>query len=373
MNASTPPQHSLAQASQYLVKAQELCKQHGATLLFLTLFGSSLYGTGSPGKSDVDIRGIFLPSTASLQLQEAPKSLHYSTGNNEHRNTAHDVDIDLWSVQHWLLGLLPAGDTGALDVLFAPSHRACTLYRSPVLDAVFSSPLKLLNTTSGRGYREYSLGQAKKYGIKGSRMGALRRVCHWLGEQAASLPAHAKLLPFIEAIAGQCDDAKYCVAVETRHGNALHLCGKTHMGSIGMQEFARRVQADMQRYGARTIEAERNEGIDFKALSHAVRALYQMEELLRTGKIVFPLQRREELRAIKEGHSPWSKLEPYILEHLARVDALREAAPHCGTYQPDFAKQCVLACYEQAPQPMPEVTGSFAHEFTIPQNTHEVT
>ncbi len=176
-----------AEYSQYRIQAEELCRQNNATLLFLTLFGSSLYGTQSPGKSDVDIRGIFLPSVVSLQLNEAPKSLHYSTGNNECRNTAHDVDIDLWSVQHWLLKLLPAGDTGALDVLFAPSNTECTLFRSPVLDAVFADPLKLIDASSGRAYAEYSLGQAKKYGIKGSRIGALRRVWHWLDEHQGNL------------------------------------------------------------------------------------------------------------------------------------------------------------------------------------------
>ena len=350
MNSSISPQSpNLPQATQCLAQAHKLCRKHGATLLFLSLFGSSLYGTQSPGKSDVDIRGIFLPSTASLQLQEAPKSLHYSTGTNAHRNTAQDVDIDLWSVQHWLLNLLSAGDIGALDVLFAPSHPACTLYRSPALDTVFANPLKLIDTSCGRAYAEYSLGQAKQYGIKGSRVGALRRVFHWLAAQKGNLPAHGKLLPFIDEIAGQCDDARFCFAVQTREGTGLHLCGKTHMGNIGMEEFARRVQADMQRDGARALEAEHNEGIDFKALSHAVRALYQMEELLLTGKIAFPLQQREELRDIKEGRSTWSELEPYIIERLARVDALREGAPHSGTYQPDFAKQCVLACYAQTP------------------------
>ena len=356
--------------SQYFAQAEELCRQNNATLLFLTLFGSSLYGTQSPGKSDIDIRGIFLPSMESLQLNEAPKSLHYSTGNNERRNTAHDVDIDLWSVQHWLLKLLPTGDTGALDVLFAPSNTACTLFRSPVLNEVFANPLKLMDTSSGRAYAEYSLGQAKKYGIKGSRIGALRRVWHWLDEQNGLQPQE-KLLAFIEDIALSCADERFCYAVETREGNALHLCGKTHMGSIRMEEFSRRVQLDMQRYGARAMEAERNEGLDFKALSHAVRALYQMKELLLTGKIIFPLQKCEELRAIKEGRFSWLELEPYILERLAAVDALREKAPYCGVYEPDFAKRCILSCYAEKPQGDTQITGCFTQGFSIPTGTHK--
>ncbi len=142
----------LVDHSPLLEQAQVLCHEHGASLLFLTLFGSSLYGTETPGKSDLDLRGIFLPSRESLALNKASKSLHFSTGNKERRNLAGDMDIDLWSVQHWLLKLLPAGDTGALDVLFAPSHTACTLYRHPALDVVFDNPLRLMDTGKGRAY-----------------------------------------------------------------------------------------------------------------------------------------------------------------------------------------------------------------------------
>jgi hypothetical protein len=79
------PEHSLL-----VEQAQVLCREHNASLFFLTLFGSSLYGTETPGKSDVDAQGIFLPSVDSLILNKAPKSLHYSTGNNERRNLSGD-------------------------------------------------------------------------------------------------------------------------------------------------------------------------------------------------------------------------------------------------------------------------------------------
>jgi predicted nucleotidyltransferase len=67
-----------AEYANLVAQAQTLCREQGASLLFLTLFGSVLYGTESPGKSDVDARGIFLPSTESLLLNKAPKSLHFS-------------------------------------------------------------------------------------------------------------------------------------------------------------------------------------------------------------------------------------------------------------------------------------------------------
>jgi predicted nucleotidyltransferase len=354
-----------------LEQAQSLCHEHGASLLFLTLFGSTLYGTETPGKSDCDARGIFLPSRESLILNNAPKSLHFSTGSSERRNLAGDVDIDLWSVQHWLLKLLPAGDTGALDVLFAPSRDACTLYRHPALDAVFASPLRLLDTGKGRAYAEYSLGQAKKYGIKGSRVGAIKAVRAWLATHCPEPRPDERLGAHLDALAAACADNLFCFVVVVQNERALQLCGKLHISTIRMAELTRRVEADMRRYGARAEEAERNEGLDFKALSHALRALDQMEELLQTGKIVFPLRNRQELIAVKQGAYPWRDIEPRILERLAAVDALQKNAPFAGTYDAGFAESCVLACYDggKTHTAEPANTTRFAEEFSIPADT----
>lgn len=354
-----------------LEQAQALCHEHGASLLFLTMFGSTLYGTETPGKSDLDVRGIFLPSRESLALNKAPKSLHFSTGNNERRNLAGDVDIDLWSAQHWLLKLLPSGDTGALDVLFAPSHAACTLYRHPALDAVFANPLRLMDTGKGRAYAEYSLGQAKKYGIKGSRVGSLKAVRAWLQTHCPDPQPNERLGDYLDALAASCADDRFCSIVAVQGERALQLCGKLHMGTVRMPELIRRVEADMRRYGARAEEAERNEGLDFKALSHALRALDQMEELLQTGKIVFPLRSRDELISVKKGEYPWREVEPRILERLGAVDALRENAPFAGTYDADFAESCVLACYDgsKAHTTAPGRNTRFAESFFVPADT----
>ena len=353
-------------------QVERLCADHGASLLFLTLFGSTLYGTATPGKSDLDVRGVFLPSRTSLALGKAPKSLHFSTGDGESRNSAEDLDIDLWSVQHWLLKLLPAGDTGALDVLFSPSNADCTLYRHPVLDRVFASPLRLMDTGKGRAYAEYSLGQAKKYGIKGSRVGALKAVRNWLMAHCPSPSPSDRLGDILDELAAACADGRFCYPATVQDEKALHLCGKMHMASVRTAEFVRRVESDMLKYGARAEEAERNQGLDFKALSHALRALDQMEELLQTGKIVFPLKNRDELVAVKNGASPWKEIEPRILSRLEAVDAMRENAPFAGSHDAAFAEDCVLACYGLASPSVPEraaTGGGFADGFHIPEKT----
>ena len=337
----------------YLSMAEKLARDNDCKLLYLCLFGSHLYGT-STSDSDIDMRGLFLPSSRSLALQEAKTSLHDSTGDDESRNSAEDVDIDLWSLQYWLFKLLPAGDTGAMDLFFSPSHKECVLYRDPVLDKIFSSPEKLLDLAGGQAYTQYALGQAKKYGIKGSRLGAIKQVHKWL-EANSELTAGTRLGDILERLAADCADGRYC-AVETIHTGekALQLCGKYHVVGISTEEFSRRVNSDMNRYGARAEQAERNEGVDCKAISHALRALDQMEELLHTGRVSFPLRTRKELMEVKRGDFTWQEMEPMVLERLKEIDRLREGTslPHC--YDATFAREQVLAAYGlQQDEPVP--------------------
>jgi len=54
-------------------------------------------------------------------------------------------------------------------------------------------------------------------------------------------------------------------------------------------------------YGARARKAETNTGIDWKALSHAVRVAREAVELLETGHITFPLPYAAHILEIKTG------------------------------------------------------------------------
>lgn len=320
--------------------ANDLCAANDSRLLYLTVFGAELYGTET-GASDLDVRGVFLPSLASIILGKNKKSLRHSTGDANARNTANDVDIDLWSVDYWTRTLLPGGDTGALDLLFSPSHEKRVLFRSPILDPVFDNPLKFLDLANNRTYAKYSLSQAKKYGVKGSRLGALKAVWKWLEDRSSE----GKLGEYIGEIVAATGDSKYCFSRETETGAELVLCGKIHVPGIKMAEFRERVRRDMERYGSRAKDAEKNLGVDFKALSHAIRALDEMDELLLTGRVRFPLATRENLIKVKKGEIPWLELEPTILARLAETDLLWRRLSGRATYDAEFADNFLLSCY----------------------------
>jgi predicted nucleotidyltransferase len=335
-----------------LAKARAMCAENDAELLFLTFSGSTLYGTRIEGKSDLDARGLYLPRFSSLALGNDKRSIRLASGNESEKNSADDFDIDLWSLQYWLLKLLPSGDTGALDLLFSPSNAACTIYRSKVLDDIFAHPLKLIDTANGKTYAEYSMGQAKKYGIKGSHLGALKAVCAFLAKSCPSPSPDERLSDYLQQLVDACGDERFCKIQDVHDYPGLYLCRKLHEGNTRMTEFKKRVETDMNRFGERAKEAERNLGLDFKALSHALRALRQMEELLLTGSISFPLKNRREIMEVNTGKVEWAEIENRLTAMINHVETLQKNAPDAGVPDTKFAESRLLSCYEsRVPEP----------------------
>ena len=85
-------------------------------------FGAHLYGTATP-ESDLDYKGIFLPTKDELLLGRVPKSRNYSTGKDNSRNTKNDVDTEMYSL-HYFIKLACDGQTVAMDMLFPPLCQA---------------------------------------------------------------------------------------------------------------------------------------------------------------------------------------------------------------------------------------------------------
>jgi hypothetical protein len=88
-------------------------------------------------------------------------------------------------------------------------------------------------------------------------------------------------------------------------------------------------------YGHRALQAERQEGVDWKALSHAVRVATEAIELLNTGSVIFPRPDAAHLLAIKTGRLSYQAVAAEIDELLPAVEdaATRSALPE----QPDTA------------------------------------
>ena len=80
------------------------------------------------------------------------------------------------------------------------------------------------------------------------------------------------------------------------------VCGRKLMATSPIDKAIEVMEAFILRYGARAEEAARNEGIDWKAVSHAYRSAYQILEVIETGDLHYPLKDKKHLLDLKLGN-----------------------------------------------------------------------
>lgn len=294
-------------------------------------FGSHLYGTSTP-QSDLDIKGVFLPSANDILLQKVKPMISESRIKaHGEKNTSDDIDRDSYSLQRYL-ELLAQGQTVALDMLFAPEW---AMIEPP--HQIWREVQKLapkIITKGATSFVKYCRQQANKYGIKGSRVAASRIALEALYKAESKYGSNEKLAFASDELKKIVEDNEFLKIIESTQTNGdtniyFEVCGKKCMFSASIKIAREIVQKLVDEYGQRALAAERNEGVDWKALSHAVRVGYEALELFETGKITFPCPKAEHLLAIKLGQVEYANVAEEIEQLLIDVEgaALKSSLP----------------------------------------------
>ena len=95
--------------------------------------------------------------------------------------------------------------------------------------------------------------------------------------------------------------------------------------------------------------AREGRGVDWKALSHGLRAIRQQEELLEKGTLRFPLRFRDEVLAVKTAQQSFDAVEAMLTQGLARLASLRKDSRFTGTHDPAYARAAAAAVREGMP------------------------
>lgn len=294
-----------------------------------TVFGSHLYGLDTP-TSDKDYKGIFIPHPRDILLGTASTSIDTSTGNKSSKNTADDVDRQMYSLTKFI-NLACVGDTVAIDMLHASDDKL--IASSPVWEFIRKNRWRFY-TTELTGLFGYVRKQAAKYGVKGSRLAALREVVDVLKDTPNSRIVH---------MPSNLGDATHNIKVgEVSHTFPVNeFCRFVHDETLksGCQDFyevlGRKFQstitvAEMKKsvfklwneYGDRARQAEANQGIDWKALSHALRGGMQLVQIFKHGDIVYPLPGSAFLKRVKAGGVPFAVVQEALETTMGEVEKL---------------------------------------------------
>jgi len=293
-------------------------------------FGSALYGTSTPN-SDIDLKGIYLPTARQIVLGTYRETITKGRSKAEgERNTKDDTDIEIFSLDRFLK-LLTEGQTVALDFLFAPLDmytENCTTTGFHILKEIQDNKEKLL-TRNVCAFIGYARMQAARYGIKGSRMDALRRTSEYLD----SCDDHRqKLSHYAAHFANLVDETNDLISLEKTPlveiamlKGPKGLVDQPHLRVNGRSipfhatvKYAREIVGKMlEGYGQRAHKANLAGNKDYKAISHAIRINKEGLELLTTGHITFPCPERELLLKVKLGELPFDQVAEMIEQGLA--------------------------------------------------------
>jgi len=101
------------------------------------------------------------------------------------------------------------------------------------------------------------------------------------------------------------------------------VCGRILQSKESVEHAHVTVKKFYDSYGARAKQASNNDGIDWKAVSHAIRAASQVEELLTEGTITYPLKNAEYIKKVKCGEFDYqTEVGPYLEEMMEKVEEL---------------------------------------------------
>lgn len=318
-----------------------------------TVFGSHLYGLNTP-TSDKDYKGIFLPHPRDILLGKAPKTIDTSTGDKSSKNTVDDIDRQLYSLPKFI-SLACDGDTVALDMLHADDSKL--IANSEIWQYIRANRWRFY-TTELTGLFGYVRKQAAKYGVKGSRLAALREVVDVLQDTPNSrivrMPSNlgdATHNIKVGEISNRFPTNELCRFVTDTTMKAgcqdfYEVLGRKFQSTITVAEMKKSVYKLWDEYGERARQAEANNGIDWKALSHALRGGLQLISIYKHGDIVYPLEESQLLKDVKAGTKPFAFVQEKLEEIMGEVERLAAISDYPKEVDREFWNDFIERVYK---------------------------
>jgi hypothetical protein len=263
-----------------------------------TLFGSHLYDLDTPN-SDKDYKGIVLPTASEILLGKASYHVDKSTSNHSGKNTKDDIDRTFYSLSYFI-DLACKGETVALDMLHGGVDKR--IVTSDIWDFLVSNRHRFY-TKSMKSYIGYVRKQAAKYGIKGSRVGELEKLIDYLKNHDANLVVEDMYFPIN-------DFGKW---IDYKGNRYYEFAGSKFQDNLKIKYMLDTLEKIYANYGERSKLAKENLGVDWKAVSHCLRAGYQARDIFTKGYFEYPLDETDFLIKVKAGELDFlTEVEPEI-------------------------------------------------------------
>jgi len=309
------------------------------TALFQVPFGSHLYGTNGPN-SDLDFKVVCLPSHDTLLLnKQVTNRKVLPEGKKEGEKMSKDeAEYEYIPLQVFLDDFFN-GQTYALEIAFAvlqnkhAEDRASLISRVNVKDWMYELVGNFL-TRNVQKMVGYAVSQSRNYGLKTERYTSMRTVVETVEAHITSLALNVKddvlmrkitlaSSPNLVAKLVKLPHVKECEILNGAGGTemapAIEVCGKQFPLTASLSTMLKSLSASLVQYGDRVKKYD-GQGVDWKALSHAIRITEQVLELTSTGALVFPCANADYLKEVKDGKKTIEEATEYLTTLFNVID-----------------------------------------------------
>jgi hypothetical protein len=285
-------------------------------IIFETVAGSNLYGTNHE-KSDNDFLGIFIPTIDEVL---GIKSYRPEMSRNEKKsegskNTKGDTDRKYFSLKQFLL-LASEGQSKQIEMLFSPKEKWVS--SSPEWEEILSHRHLFLSKKSISPFLRFAVAQSFNSVSKGQNLGMLEKLVEIFKDKKGRIRDHMDK-----------EDVKSLnleIIELTGKVKAFVVAGKKYELHLKITDFIPAIESVLKTYGSRSHNAKNN-GLDFKALAHSYRLLFETETLLTQGKLILPLPDEQVsfLKTILKGeYNPSEGFEEDLekrIKHIKSIDS----------------------------------------------------
>lgn len=276
--------NSLLTKEQYLWVCEMLKDKN---VIFASIHGSHLYGLNREG-SDIDIKAIYAPSSHEMLMGEACKT-------TSKKNDSLEIEMEIKSLTSFIKSCSTC-DTNCVDLLNTNDDKV-------LVTSAMWEDIKIhrenLYAKNMRGLIGYIKTHTHKYGNKIERYDEMQVLLDKMQDVKDNVSLKDSLVPKFVDYQG----FKFIrnVMVKTNHEqHYIEVCGKKYITTWESHILKEQLKREIKRYGKRT-EKGSGTGLDTKSLSHALRVLLQLKEILTEGTVTFPLKNAEYLLKVKLG------------------------------------------------------------------------
>ena len=295
-------------------KLKEKCEslfENGEQLLLLSYSGSKLHGTNTES-SDLDIKGVFLPKISDRLNRIDKKVIKFSTGNEFSKNSSEDLDIELFNMFDFM-DMLIINDTTAVELFFSIYNSNMVLFENILFVKILRIYRELLISNNVAKMTGFALKISNQFVIKAERLIELEEVLKFFrecDEKQTLEDCSLDLELMLNNHEHNYYDETYFVFLNRKFTRNLKI-----------KEVKKRLNIIKSKYGQRVKDID-SSNIDYKALSHALRAFQEAVYILEDQFITLPLPTAKELLQIKKGDYDIQKVNKEIERLSIKIDNL---------------------------------------------------